>query len=476
MSTSEQQSSYHEKAKLDQKTELRKLVSLILPDELMVVLAVITIALVWVPLITDLPESITASFRFADQTILVVFIVEYLLKTILASNVLKHILDPWHLIDLFIVLAPFISSSPMMHLSRVIRIAAVGGRALHRKIKLDSLDSKPNAQEEKHMELRVIQGSLDNIQEGVSFSNLNTYLNTPAQNWLDISSVSEADFDRLSDTLGVPKILLESRLSDESYPQVDYFEHYSLIFARVTSGEMSSEDSTQPSANRSDLLVVCHGNDIITISKTRTSMFRQILERAKRIHSPGEPLAVSILYTILKYLIEKDKQIVAGVEKELINFENTPLNERQANFLETTFSLRKEINQLVPALLHLKEIISEITSKSVPLEGFSDRHEKKFEILMDEVSYVYETASSARDSLIYLVDLYMNTMSYETNKVMRTIAVITSLGIIPAIFGLLGSNIVGNPWGIELWQVFTVLGVLMLTMSWIFYRMGWFKG
>jgi len=59
---------------------------------------------------------------------------------------------------------------------------------------------------------------------------------------------------------------------------------------------------------------------------------------------------------------------------------------------------------------------------------------------------------------------------------MRVIAVITSLGIIPALMGLLGSNIAGNPWDIQLWQVFTLLGILMFAMGWIFYRLGWLKG
>ncbi len=123
MSISGQPSIYDENEKLDTKKDLRKLVNLILPDGLMVVLAVITIALVLIPLFTDLPESITASFRFADQTILVVFIAEYFLKTILACNIFKHFIEPWHFIHLFILIAPFRSSSPLMHLSRAIRIA-----------------------------------------------------------------------------------------------------------------------------------------------------------------------------------------------------------------------------------------------------------------------------------------------------------------------------------------------------------------
>ena len=62
------------------------------------------------------------------------------------------------------------------------------------------------------------------------------------------------------------------------------------------------------------------------------------------------------------------------------------------------------------------------------------------------------------------------------NKVMRLIAVITVLGIIPAIvLGALGTNVAGNPWGIHLWQVFLIPIILMLALGWVFYRLGWTK-
>jgi Mg2+ and Co2+ transporter CorA len=334
---------------------------------------------------------------------------------------------------------------------------------------------KPAGKGNDNMRFRVVRGNLEQIEEEVPFNRLNNFLNTSIQNWLDITSVAEEDFDILSKTLGIPRILLESRLRHESYPRIDYFEDYSLIFTRVIDEEISFSGAVRIASNRSDLLVLCHGNDIITITRTPTDIFYQIKEKAKRTFGPEEPLAVAILFTVLKHMIEMDKCLIIDVEKQLLEFENTPLKKRGSNFLEITFNLRQEINQLVTELLHTKEIISEITSKSVPLEGFAEKHEKKFHLMLDEVSYVHETASFARDSLIYLVDLYMNTMSYETNKIMRIIAVITSLGILPSIFGLLGSNIVGNPWNIQLWQLFVILETLMVAMVLVFYKLGWLK-
>jgi Mg2+ and Co2+ transporter CorA len=182
-----------------------------------------------------------------------------------------------------------------------------------------------------------------------------------------------------------------------------------------------------------------------------------------------------VLYSLLKHILEKNKRVISALEHQLVIMENLPLKNRPSNFLETTFYLRKEVNQLVPALLHLKEVLSVIVDKRVPLTGFTENHQKIFDFLKDEAGYQYETATSARDNLLSLIDLYINTSSFELNRVMRIIAVITCLGIIPAVMGLLGSNIAGNPWNIELWQVFSILGGIMLVLGWIFYRIGWLK-
>ncbi len=98
----------------------------------MIVLALLMAPIVLVPLFVDLPLSLDEFFRFADFVILAVFVTEYLSKVILAPNVVKHVLDQWHLLDLFVVLLPLVSllpfvaaqfgvSSPLLRLLRILQ-------------------------------------------------------------------------------------------------------------------------------------------------------------------------------------------------------------------------------------------------------------------------------------------------------------------------------------------------------------------
>ncbi len=468
----------------DPKKKLRDMVNLLLPDSLMIFLAIILIPIILIRLLWELPEDVAVSLRFIDYTILGIFIIEYVLKAALAPNVVRYILNPWHLLDLLVIVLPFLDLiqttgrfarwSPVLRLFRVTRLIAVGGRAVSK------MKQKPAVVTEEvvipPMEIKLVNGALENVQNKVSLNRLSEYLVNGSHTWIDFSSISDDDFEDLDKALGIPRLVLESELVEESYPRVDYFDNYSMIFARIANLTLYKKGTRRFTVDRFGLLVVCCGDNIITLSKANNSLFSALVEKAKKYHTAGEPLVVSVLYTILKYTLEKDKQIITALEQEILKLENIPLKERPSDFLETTFHLKKEVNQLVPSLMHKKEITSMITSRRVSLEGFTEKHERVFDILTDEATYLQETAENARENLLSLIDLYINTTSFELNKVMRIIAVITCLGIIPAVFGLFGSNIIGNPWPIELWQLFGAIGILASILGWVFYRLGWLKG
>ena len=171
----------------------------------MIALAVLMVPIVVIPLVVDLPRSIGGFLRAADYTILGVFVIEYFLKTALARNVRKHVLNPWHLLDLLVILLPlsdflpvvtegFARSSPLLRLlriTRMVRVVAVGGRAVDRKVH-PRVAVQREAQTAPVMEIRVMDSDLENIHEDVSLSEVKRYVNSPSQTWVDMASVSES--------------------------------------------------------------------------------------------------------------------------------------------------------------------------------------------------------------------------------------------------------------------------------------------
>jgi len=74
------------------------------------------------------------------------------------------------------------------------------------------------------------------------------------------------------------------------------------------------------------------------------------------------------------------------------------------------------------------------------------------------------------------VDFQLNVSSFQMNKVMRVLAVLTALTIIPAVTGgLLGMNIAGKTWSPNLEQVSFGVAVGMAFCLYIFAVNGWMR-
>jgi len=92
------------------------------------------------------------------------------------------------------------------------------------------------------------------------------------------------------------------------------------------------------------------------------------------------------------------------------------------------------------------------------------------------VSLLYDNADHVSDSFSWMVDYYLNTTSFSMNRVMKILAVLTAMTMIPTLIGgLLGMNLIDNPWPATLLEMITVVGLLMILTAWVYYNLGWLK-
>ena len=96
--------------------------------------------------------------------------------------------------------------------------------------------------------------------------------------------------------------------------------------------------------------------------------------------------------------------------------------------------------------------------------------------LSEQADYLHETVEKAHEQLLTLLDLHLNIASYDVNRFMRLLAVVSSLALIPTIIGgLLGMNVAGNPWPVTLSQIAFGTLILMLCVLYAFLAKGWLR-
>jgi Mg2+ and Co2+ transporter CorA len=468
----------------DPRKDLRETVDSILSDKFMAALSVLLVPIIILPLVVALPASVLTFFDICDFTIVVFFVVEYVSKLYLAQNRWEFFTSPWHLLDLAVVVLSFISYLPLVALNgrgstallvrllRLPRALAVSGRAAGRREKetVQQVQVKP-----PETIIRQVGPDLVTEHDNLSWEDLERHLRTTEQEWIDIHNIDEAGILKLSRLLKVSSQNFRVKQVDELYPRVEFVQKMSFIF--LQSGEIKYPEHAESyfTIARRGEIIVCSGPKIVTASPHGIDMFQRSLGDM-RSHIGEHSFTVSVLYGILDTTLKEYRSMFSEIELEVTRIGSTSRSKLPKDFLQRMYELNKVVVRLVTNLVHFRQLIGVLVSKKVSLEGFDENSERDFEALQEETSYLSEIANDIVDHLKTIIDLYINQSSYETNRILKILAVITSLSVIPAaIGGILGMNLLDVPYSFELWQVVLVILISMAFVGYCFYKLGWLK-
>jgi len=470
----------------DPRRDLREAVESVFSDRFMIIMSLLIIPILILPIAFDLSPEVLSFLDICDWVIIAIFVAEYFSKLFLAKNRYTHFKSGWHLLDLLIITLPFVQFAPifgigtsgspslLLRLLRLPRALAVGGRTFGGRMRAHSMASVEQEMPNE-MLIRGVDADFFTVREKLTWEEARTYYLDPKQEWIDISNANEDILLKIGEMLKIPSIHFQSRLMDDGYPRIDYLDRASLVF--LQSGQIKYPDVSDRflTISRTGVLLICSGSGIITVSKRKTDLFEKVLETVQKRQVIGS-LVISVLYGVLEQMVIGYRSIVSEIEMEVLRMEGIPRSKLPKDFLEKTFQLNKEVSRLGSNIMHLKEILGTILVKKIQLEGFNESASQSFAVLEGEASYLNETVQHLKENLRSIIDLYINRTSFETNKILKILAVITTLGVIPAIVGgLLGQNLLDVPFSAYLWQIVLLVGIGMAFVFYIFVKLGWLK-
>jgi Mg2+ and Co2+ transporter CorA len=460
---------------------LRRPVDYVFNEDVMTLLAFLIIPTVIFPYMFRFSDITLALFGALNYLIIAAFIAEYVLKLFVAEDRLGFIESPWHMLDLIIIalalveFLPFVTTSagrasPLLRLLRGLRAATAAGRTI--KIPAKAPESKQAAPKVSRIKVNVL-GSDGRVTRFASGEEASRQVAGGAQ-WVDLQNVSEVDLDGISRRLGIPRFVLESRIIQESFPRIDYFPNFTTIFIWDAHLMRDGPGTRDLEVSRHSMLIVCAGTHIVTISTGESGLFDSIV--AENIPTDGSAIPVKLLTAIMRKKLRDGEDIVRAIERKTARLEELPTGQAPRTFLEDTFILKREIRIVQNNLWHLRQVMDSLRGKKVALAAITDEDLQLFDVLFEDADFLYETAQNINDSLGSLRDLHLNTTTYEMTRVMRFIAVLTCLALIPTIAGgLLGTNLVDVPFPITLPEVGLIVGGLMFIALYSFYKMGWLR-
>ena len=443
-------------------------------------LALLLIPTTLLPLLFPFSPVSLMIFHLINLIIIVVFVLEYVLKLIVTRPHWKYILKPWHILDLAIILLaaidffPFVPvkgwrASPLFRLLRLARVIFLAGRV--------AKPPTPPKEEPPGLAVSAIRMNVlteKDLKQDASLCDVQTAIADPRDNWIDIHSLSSCDIGNLSQLFSIPENVLESKLLGGAFPGIDFFKGYTIINLWDTKLKNDLKDNEVPQIENPGVVIICSQSYLATLSLDPHSFSDQLV--GEQYALPEESFSIQVLYSIIKRKINDYKLILQKLEKMVAGLEDISSDKRPPKILDTTFQLKKIIQKQDYNISHFTQVLGQLLKNKLTLQGAREEINASFIVLHSEAESLNDLCHSIRDNITSLIELQLNRVSFDLNRVMKLLAVITCLAVIPTIIGgLLGQNLKDQPYNITISEIFFFVISIMLIGLYVFYRKGWLK-
>jgi Mg2+ and Co2+ transporter CorA len=454
----------------------QRVLAVLLGEAFLGFLAILAAAVTLAPMLFGVSASTTADFDACQWAIIGWFALEYGFALACAPSKRAFLRNPWRLVDLATIVIPLatllpsmnraLRSSPVLRLIRLIRVVTMGVRASGVVVRTEA---------RRATEIAVVGPSeVTRLRGGApaeaSWNELLQWVKAPGPDWYHVTNPSPADLGRIAAAAGVPAAFLEGHLLGTTYPHVEVLRQQAALFVWLP------EVNAAGQVDRHGLLFLIGADSLLSLSRRPTRLPASTDVAPAEAPDTHASFAVRMLGVLLREVVEQNERLVGLFEQELQSLEEVPVRDSRPGFFERTFRLKKELSATLADLWRLKSVLAELAGGRARLPGALAGGAEAFGRLAADANYLYETVANVREEALSLIELHINVVSFDMTRVMRLLAVVSVLGLVPAVVGgLFGMNLADNPWPFTLPQVAFSVCLGMVLGLYFFFVKGWLR-
>jgi hypothetical protein len=447
---------------------LRRLSDL-LSEALMGFLALAALGAGLAPFLFDLSSAAESVLGAVEWAIVALFALEYLVQLAVADDRGTYLRDPWRLLDAAIVagsiasLLPAVTDAartmPALRILRLFRVLLFGMRAGH-GVANPALPPKRGPPEGPPRVARLPSDGGAVVAGG--WDDLLRWAASPTGEWIHASNLSPERLREAAAAVGVPHVMVDAALNESSYPRLETGARWSSLTLSVPSkGEILRRDPA---------LMLLSQDHVLSLA-----LYPLELEKTP-VSFASLPWGPRCALDVIRRVLERNEELAGRLEREVRELETLPADESPDRFFESTFRLKRSLSVAKGDLWRLRGLLQMLAEGRRTLPGLNEEGREAAGRLAEEADYLYETVDNARESVLSIIDLHINVAAHDTNRFMRLVAIVSTLGLIPAITGgLMGMNLVDSPWPVTLGQVAFGTLILILGVLYAFLAKGWLR-
>jgi len=455
---------------------LKRFLNVIIGEVFLGFLALVAAALTVIPLLFSVSDKTNNMLEAGQWAIVALFAVEYVVSLMSAASAKRFVLNPWRVVDAATIVIPMVTflpgasdllrSSPVLRLVRLARVVALGARASGVVTRQD--DSVAAVEDKAEIKLRVLQED-GKAPRAATWDEFARWSKQPQTGWYSIANVGPHNLAEVAKASGIDEEFLATHMLDASYPHIETTDRHFSMFVwvpRIVDGKH---------VERNAMLLLAGNETVITFSRRPIKLMEMVA--SQRVASPDDAsFGARIVCQFIKTVLDANDTLVGRFEDELRDMEEIPVRESRPQFFERAFRLKKELSAAQADLWRLRGALNNLAEGRDRIPGAKAGENGFLRELFETSDYLYESVNNIREGLLSLLDLHLNVVSFEMNRVMRVLAVVSVLGLIPAVIGgLFGMNLADNPWPFTLPQVTFAVVSGMVTCLYFFLVKGWLR-
>jgi magnesium transporter len=283
--------------------------------------------------------------------------------------------------------------------------------------------------------------------------------------WINVSGVHQMEvLETLGKQFVLHPLLLEDVANTDQRPKLDDYETYFFLVMKMLSLTDAKEIAVE------QVSLVLGRNYVISFQENGTDVFQPVRDRLRggkgRLRQSG---ADYLLYALVDAIVDQYFAVLEAMGEKIEALQHTVVEDPKPETLNDIHALKSQLLFLRRAVWPLRDVMNNLSRSDCPFL----QHATKlfFRDVYDHVVQIVDTIETLREMVSASLDIYLSSVSYRLNAVMRVLTVITTifmpLSFIASIYGMNFEHMpeLRSRWGYPLvLAVMIAVGVGMLLL------------
>lgn len=297
-----------------------------------------------------------------------------------------------------------------------------------------------------------------------SVKELEGYIDRPDIKWIQVTGVHNLDIlNEIGKQFNIIPLDLEDIANTTQRPRIEEREDYIFLVFKIL-----QIDSESREVNMEQISMVLGPNYVISFHETTPQVFQTLHNRI--VTSKGRVRKMKtdyLVFAIIDIIIDHYFTLIEDIGESIEETEEELITSPGQASQEAIYKIKRRLGYVKKTIWPAREVLNQLQRSDHQL--IHDETRIYFRNNYDHTIQIIETLESLRDLTSGMMDLYLSTVSYKMNEIMKVLTIFSTI-FIPLTFfaGVYGMNFKYLPelewkFGYFLfWGIMVIITILML--------------